>query len=176
MLLSLLLRKGNGFLPDLSQKPAAVGFNNGLGNFIIFTQVLQALCYHTGHKVTLVLDKDATGTGIDAAREIGSRLECVERVIYYQTDFQREDYGIVYASLHSNGGMMHADFTSGRSLSYLDSWAESFISESCFYYMELRDLYGYRGPVFPQVVRYDWRTHDQFLHELRKRPIMVAKG
>jgi ADP-heptose:LPS heptosyltransferase len=124
----------------------AVGFSNGIGNLIIFSSIMKCLEKHFGEKLDFIYDSTRDDEVQLSVLKIASQLSSVKRVL----DFcKAPGYRNVYMSRHNNYCHMYDRYVISSKENEFD-WTISGISEIVFYYHEIRSLFGYKGPVFPQ--------------------------
>jgi ADP-heptose:LPS heptosyltransferase len=160
----------------------AASFANGIGNFVIFTSILQALKYHSGNNVTLVLDDEWQGESRNGIELIAGNLPFVDKVISYQDEYCDSDYDYLHMSAHSIMSIsIYRDlFGDKPDPDQYTSWATSFLSELDYYYLELYRKLEYRGPIFSQYwPSYSDFVKSPFLYKLRtieETKIIVSNG
>jgi ADP-heptose:LPS heptosyltransferase len=121
-----------------------VGFDNGIGNFIIFTQALQALYKHFQTPVYFMVS-GAWNSGIrDSIVELASQCYFIEEVLEYPKDYQLKKWDYKFMSFHSNfiDPMFTAFHGSNFDWEKAESWGVSFLAESTYYHCELVDRFG----------------------------------
>jgi hypothetical protein len=132
------------------------GYHNGIGNWVVYTSILQALEWHSGNKVTLVLDDEWRGEVRDGIELLANNSPFIDKVISYQKDYSRDDYDYTHMSAHSvmSGGLYRELFGEQPDPNQYTAWAASFLGELDFYYLELYRRLEYKGPIFPQYIPY----------------------
>jgi ADP-heptose:LPS heptosyltransferase len=160
----------------------AVSFHNGIGNFVIFTSVLQALQHYSGNPVTLVLDDDWTGEVRDGIELLANNMKFIDKVIRYPSEYYEGDYDLTYMSAHSvmSGDIYKNIYTDKPDPNNYTAWAASFLGELDFYYLELYRKLDYKGPIFPQYLpTYSDFEKSKFVYDLRvleDTKIVVSNG
>jgi ADP-heptose:LPS heptosyltransferase len=125
-------------------------FHNGIGNFIIYTSVLQALAHHAGQSIDLGLDENWEGK--EAIRQIAERCPFIDKVVDYPSQYDESKYDHVYMTAHSvfeDPMYVQIHGVKPDPDKYV-SWAYSFLSEEDYYYLELIKEFDYKGPLFKQ--------------------------
>jgi hypothetical protein len=154
----------------------AAFFRSGVGNFIIFSNVLQSLAHEAGNPVDLVLDDDWQNEGRKSVELMARQFPFIKNIVKFPSEFDRKKYDKIFMSRHS--------FLGGSSYSYhfgnqqievakLPLWAKHFYHERDFYFSELVAQFDYRGPVFSQFMP----MADKLPIELAPEPkIVIANG
>jgi ADP-heptose:LPS heptosyltransferase len=143
-------------------KKIAVGFNNGIGNYVIFTSVLEALS-RIGYEIYIVMDEDWYGEIKDAVVAMIEKTPCVKKIIKYHSEYRSTDYDAIYMTRHSNAfGLYYDVYGTKPHLNSLENWHGSFISEMLLYYKELHEFFGYNGKIYPQFAPYDDDIYNKF--------------
>jgi ADP-heptose:LPS heptosyltransferase len=121
-----------------------VGFDNGIGNFIIFTQALRAIAEYFNSPVYLMLSSRWSGGVKNAVESLAKACPFVERVLEYPKDFKLEKWDYTFMSFHSNFlDPMFSTFHGGEfDWDRAESWAGGFLSESVYYHCEVAQKFG----------------------------------
>jgi ADP-heptose:LPS heptosyltransferase len=128
-----------------------VGFSNGIGNWVIYTSVLQALA--TLGEVTLVLSDGWKDRGI--IQLIAQKCPFISEIVGYPSSFKNGEYDAVYFTVHSIMFDPFLIYVHGVELyneKRYTAWADSYMHEREFYYQEVREKFDYKGVVFPQYM------------------------
>ncbi len=135
---------------------AAAYFENGIGNFVLFTSALQAIskkwCF--GGKVDLIIRKDFKDARIVGVKDIASKLDVIGNIIEFPSlEYKQEMYKFKYKSRHGGAPYQIPGF-SNAVIQDNPKFTLSMMNEAEFYVYELFQ-HGYRGsvpiPVFPVV-------------------------
>ena len=125
----------------------AVQFQNGIGNFIMMTPAIKALCSHFDAKVDIILDnswKDSRKIGL---KEYCEWWDLVNEVKDFQDGFNKEDYVQLFYAKHGENSEAHNYFKDNAEVEADHvNWRSSRMHE-IDYYMEAVYKIGYRGPV-----------------------------
>lgn len=130
-----------------------VGFANGIGNFVIFTQILQCIHNHFGKKINLFLDGEAAIVQNDTIRMMAERLPFIDKVFIYPEGYEKSSFK--FMSELNNPCPLYTEFVgSDVNFNTFKGWALGYVSETNFYLSELDKKIGYRGKLFPPRVPY----------------------
>ena len=120
----------------------AVGFNNGIGNFVMFSPALQLIANKIG-PVDLFLDVEWEGEGKEAVRMMANNMPFVRSVIDYEKKRQLNTYKFKYMSRHGRvDNFFQAVNVHITDWEKLPSWAGSLVHEIEFYVYEASDVLG----------------------------------
>jgi len=131
-----------------SEKLVAIYFKNGIGNFIMLTPAIQALCAMHDAKADIVLgDKweDSRKVGV---RELAEYWPLVNSVYEFDREtFDRDRYEQLFYSRHGekSDGFNYFEKHSGYDGEHVN-WRAEKLNEVEFYMQDVFNL-GYRGPV-----------------------------
>lgn len=121
-----------------------IGFDNGIGNFIIFTQALRAIAEYFNNKIYLMLSSKWESDVKTAVEMLANACPFVESVVEYPKDFKLEKWDHTFMSFHSN--FLDPMFTAfhGNEFDWdnAELWANSFLSESAYYHCEIVEKFG----------------------------------
>jgi hypothetical protein len=78
-----------------------VGFRNGIGNFVIFTSILQCLQYFSNNPVDLILDETWNSPSKDEIVNIAKNCPFIDDIVDYPSSFSCEKYDTIFMSRHS---------------------------------------------------------------------------
>jgi len=130
----------------------AVGFANGIGNFIIYTSAIQALA--TIAEVDLVLSDRWESSTKETIRLMAQNMPFICDVVDYPSSFE-EKHDRHYMTLHSYSLDPFLLFVNGPKVfdsKNYSAWAQTLIHEQTFYYEEIRHQFKYKGSLFPQYM------------------------
>jgi hypothetical protein len=132
----------------------AVGFRNGIGNYVIFSSVISALADWSKQKVDVVISEEWQGESAQAVRDFLQNTPFI-RLVDYPSQFIQEDYDIVYISNHtviSDPFYVYLNGMKRPRMNQLSAWAENFMHERDYYFSEIFKKFDYRGKLFPQFI------------------------
>lgn len=132
----------------MKKSRVAVHFRNGLGNFIMMTPAIQALCSMFNAKVDIVLDDGWKDSRRVAVEEFCSRWDLVDRVVVFQNGFDAKNYKCLFYSRHGETcetSKFFEEHNKGYDPSHIN-WRSEKLNEVDFYMNDICDL-GYRGEV-----------------------------
>lgn len=130
----------------------AVGFNNGIGNFIMFTPVLQLIVNRVG-AVDLFLDNEWEGEQKEAIRLMAKNMPFINNVIDYGESSQLTKHKMRYMSRHGRvDKFFQAVNDHLTDWTKLPSWAGSLMHEIEFYVFEASDVLGISPAIYPQYM------------------------
>ena len=133
----------------------AVGFRNGLGNFVIFTSILQCLAYHAGEPIDLILDEKWDDPLRKEIEEMANLSPFISECVSYPHEYDHSKYQCAFMSKHNKFNDHYYCFV--HNLSGLDKpdytvWYKKFYHELDFYLFEIQKQFRYKGPTFKQWV------------------------
>lgn len=118
----------------------AVAFNNGIGNFVMFTPVLQLIAERVGD-VDLFLDIEWDGEGKEAVRMMAENMPFVRKVRDYENRLQLDEYDSKYMSRHGRvDNFFQAVNEHITDWEKLPSWGGDLLHEIEFYVYEASDV------------------------------------
>lgn len=132
-----------------------VGFNCGVGNFVLFSSVLRALAHHFDTKSDLILDDNWVNGGRYSVELLARYMPFVGKIVGYPSGYRKEDYDHTYMSLHSiliSSLYRELYGELPESIPLLPRWHDNNMNELEFYYSEIKEKFGYNGPVFRQYM------------------------
>jgi ADP-heptose:LPS heptosyltransferase len=135
----------------------AIGFNNGCGNFVVFTSVIQALASLTEDGIDLFLDakEEDWYPTIKSFVPIIEQAKGVKRILRYPMDYQREKYDHIYMSKMNQWCWLYDEFVGSGNHRQVKHWAQSYTHELSYYYNEIAEQLDYKGMVFPMDIPMD---------------------
>ena len=78
----------------------AVYFRNGIGNFIMLTPAIKALCEMHNAKVDIVLDPNWSDSRTDSVRELCNKWPLVNEIVEFDNTFNKDKYEQLFYSRH----------------------------------------------------------------------------
>jgi len=132
----------------------AVGFANGIGNFIQFIPVLQAISKK--YSTHLFFDENLDLPVQPQLIELATHLFTVKR---FPSEYRREMYSARFMSSHNNWCVMYDEFVEEREDF---DWAASYISEIGFYLDEVYKKFGLSVPSLNIEIPFDEEVHEQY--------------
>jgi ADP-heptose:LPS heptosyltransferase len=143
-------------------KRIAVGFSNGIGNLIILGDLFAPINRSDNFEIDLVIDEKWTGEVRDAIILIADNSSCIKRVVFFPSEFNRDNYYKVFMSYHNNMcGLYREIYGNQPDINKLESWSESFLSERMYYYDEFYRLLGVKGKLRSFEMPYDYKTYKE---------------
>lgn len=134
-------------LDEQSKTLVAVQFQNGIGNFIMMTPAIKALCEHYNAKVDVILDKSWTDSRRIGLIEFCGLWDLVHSVREFQDGFDKDDYVQLYYAYHGESSESHTYFKENAEFeSDHVNWRAEKLHE-INYYMNMVYKMGYRGEI-----------------------------
>lgn len=130
----------------------AVGFKNGIGNFVMFTPVLQLIADRL-EKPDLLLDKEWDDEGKRVVEMMARKMPFINKIVPFEHKEQLEQYDHTYQSWH---GFLSRSFQAINGIQgdaeATPFWAGNFIHEITWYIFEAMEALKIRGGCPPQYM------------------------
>ena len=133
--------------PLAKPRLVAVQFQNGIGNFIMLTPAIKALCSHYNAKADIILDKSWTDSRRDEIVRFCELWELINEVKVFQDGFNKDNYEQLFYAYHGESSETHTYFKNNAEFeSDHINWRAEKLHE-VDYYMNMIYKMGYRGPI-----------------------------
>ena len=134
---------------------SCAGFANGLGNWIIYTSILQCLAsISDNNQIDLILDDGWQTEARKAIQLMAENSPFIRKVVGYPSGYNARQYQHQYMSFHSIVQSRFFQFLHGEKILERQNyvcWADLW-HEQEFYLQEIRTQLRYKGPVYEQYV------------------------
>lgn len=128
----------------------AVGFNNGIGNFIVMSPVLQLIAKRKGD-LYLFLDIEWEGEQKEAVKLLAKNMPFIKRVMDFKHKWELEDYEYKYMSRHGRvDNFFRAVNKHVDDIEKLPSWGGDLIHELEFLVYEACDVLHMSPAIYAQ--------------------------
>jgi len=124
-------------------------FQNGLGNFIMLTPAIQALCEMHGAKADIVLDDSWTDSRRASLENLCGSWPLINKIVKYDRSFQANKYKQLFYSRHGETSEAYSYFEDNAGYEATSiNWRADKLNEVDSYMNEVYNL-GYRGTAPP---------------------------
>ncbi len=132
----------------------AICFQNGLGNFIMLTPAIQALCEMYDSKADIVLDDSWTDSRRVSLENLCKAWPLINEVVRFDKNFKADKYKQLFYSRHGETSEAYSFFEDNAGYDATAvNWRADKVNEVDSYMNEVYNL-GYRGSVPPLYCHY----------------------